>query len=35
MICNNIGTNVIVVVNYRICMLHSIAQRTFFLNYSM
>ncbi|MDB4927364.1 MAG: hypothetical protein JWR23_3420 [Mucilaginibacter sp.] len=35
MICNNVRTNITVVVNYCICMLHSIAQCAFFLNYSV
>ena len=33
MLCNNIGTKVGVVVNYRVCVMHGIAQRAFFLHY--
>lgn len=33
MLCNNIGIKVSYLVNYRVCMVHSIAYRTFFLNY--
>ncbi|MDB5005568.1 MAG: hypothetical protein JWQ34_3793 [Mucilaginibacter sp.] len=33
MLCNNIRTKVSVLVNYSCGMMHSIAQRTFFLHY--
>ena len=35
MLCNNIGIKVSNLVNYRICVMHSVANRTFFLYYSM
>ncbi|MDB5158286.1 MAG: hypothetical protein JWR50_2993 [Mucilaginibacter sp.] len=33
MLCNNVGTKVTVMANYRVCMMHGIAHRTFFLYY--
>ena len=32
MLCNNIRTTVSVVVNYRVCVVHGIAHRAFFLH---
>ena len=31
MICNNVGTKVTVMADHRVCMVHGIAHRTFFL----
>jgi hypothetical protein len=35
MLCNNISINVSNLVNYRVCVVHSVANRTFFLHYGM